>query len=161
MKHIFISLLSLIIMVIGSSPALSAILVQSTNGTYTTKTNLAAANTAADAAGKRIKLTGNIVLTSNLALATDRYWDFTDATITTTGYTLTCTGADVLLPDTRQVFAGTGSVVGLSESIGDAGTWEGLPINTEAQTFINRVEADGGVVSSPIILSGLLPNFIR
>jgi hypothetical protein len=92
-----------------------AVLIFSANGKYTTKPTLAAANTASDAAGKRIKLTGAVTMTGNITLATDRQWDFEDVVVTTTGYTLACEGADIKFLVNKQVFTGTGTVTGLDE----------------------------------------------
>lgn len=129
------------------------ILVFSPNGIYTTKTTLSAANTASDAAGKRVKPTGSITMTSNITLATDRQWDFTDVVITTTGYTLTCTGADIKFPDNKQVFAGSGTIAGLKEPnvacFGADGVYNNGDDSAAFLAAINALPASGGIVKIP------------
>jgi len=65
-------LLSLFMILVLSGNSWSAILVMSTNGTYTTKTTLEVAATAADAAGKTIHVTSPQVVTTAIVWPTDR-----------------------------------------------------------------------------------------
>lgn len=98
-----------IVLLLGLAPAHAAVLVQSANGTLVSKTSLAAAATAADAAGKTVIVTSPLSLTANLVWPADRELKIEKGgVITTTGYTLTI--QTKLRAGRYQVFSGTGQV---------------------------------------------------
>jgi len=126
------------------------------------------ANTAADYVGKRIKIIGAVTLTANLTLATNRSWDFIDASITTTGYTLDRNRADVLMPELRQVFFGSGSVIGLKDPTpemfgGGDGLDSGAAINKAIMACGNaggkvRLGIGSYIIETPININRLFIN---
>lgn len=92
------------------SPAPAAVLVYSANGTYTTKTTLAAAAVAPDAAGKKVVFTTDQTLSANLNWPADRELvpeNF--AKINHGAYTISYAGSTARWP-LAQVFNGTGAV---------------------------------------------------
>jgi hypothetical protein len=129
MKQITLTLFFLLAM-IGNATA--AILVLSPNGVYTTKTTLAAAATAADAAGKTVLVTSPQIITTAIPWPTDRVLKFTKG-----GYI---------------TFSSSGSLTGLSESepehFGGDATYSAA-VNTTAMNLAINALRSGGVFTVP------------
>lgn len=91
-----------------ATPCNAAVLVYSANGTYTTKTTLAAAAVAPDAAGKRVVFTTDQTLTANFTWPADRELVPENyAKINQAGYSFTYPGPTDRWPR-AQVVAGNG-----------------------------------------------------
>lgn len=94
--------------------ACGEVLIGAQNGDYVTKSSISAANSDPDTVGKTVKLTGTILVNSNLVLSTARKWDFSDVLINVAdGYVLDTTGAGVIMPAFSKVFTGLGNVKGI------------------------------------------------
>ena len=108
MRHLLVLLTVATLLCGCGSPAPAAVLVYSANGTYTTKTTLAAAATAPDAAGKRVVFTTDQTLTANLAWPADRELVSENfAKINQAGYSFTYSGPTDRWPRAQMV-AGNG-----------------------------------------------------
>lgn len=152
MRHLLtITLLAVTLLCGCGSPAPAAVLVYSANGTYTTKTTLAAAAVAPDAAGKKVVFTTDQTLTANLAWPADRELvPENSAKINHGAYTIDYAGSTARWP-LAQVFNGTGAVT-LPGSEVSYPEWFGtntIPGTTNMTTAIRASFAAGPPVTFP------------
>lgn len=94
-----------------------SILIFSTNGTYTTKADLATANSAADVAGKTVVITSGYTISVDTTLRSDCTWKIEKGGLLTiaSGKTLTFQ-SQPQIPDGVHAFTGSGAVAGLKEA---------------------------------------------
>jgi len=135
MKRFLLLALTAVTIIGCGSPSIAAVLVFSPNGTYVTKTTLAAAATAADAAGKTVVVTTPQVITTAIAWPSDRELRFEKG-----GYI---------------TFSGAGTLIGLKEVLpewfganGSGGTASATTNTTAFQKAIDSL-SNGGLLRIP------------
>lgn len=106
-------LLFLILLLIFSTQVQAGVLVFSPNGTFTAKTTLTAASTAADVVGKKVVVTSAQTLSSNLTWPSDRALAFERGGVVTIATGVTLTIPFMPQAGNYQIFncQGTGKVV--------------------------------------------------
>jgi len=127
----FIAILFVLAVWIGNSSA--AVLVLSPNGTFTTKTSLASAATAADVVGKTVVITSPQIVTTAIAWPADRSLEFKEG-----GYV---------------TFTGSGTLTGLKEARPEYFGVNTTPGTTDMTTAIQRTINALSTLSGTMILS--------